>query len=274
MTDDKIKILVVDDDPQLLAVLEAGLSLNDDYVVTSTTQAQEARKLVMAEKFDLVVTDYSLNDPEIDGLGILREVREKQPRCLVVIITAYASLEISLEAIHLGAYDFLTKPFQLDELQLVVRNATQQIRLDHENQRLHSQLGEMMQALQEIETQHSTLLNNMQDLGSDAGLGNATVGGSGMTPLTSPLPGNGLAGGGLPSGGGEGADAKRFQMRQQISNYLKVGETIREQLSRERERIEVMFKNGLLTEESYRKAISKHPKLAEKPSDKTTTPGS
>lgn len=238
---EKIKILIVDDDPQLLAVLETGLGMQSNYAVQATSAAHDAIKRIESKSYDLIVTDYSLGDPDIDGLKILKTAHQLQPHCLVTIITAYASLEISIEAIHLGAYDFLTKPFQLDEFQLMVRNAAHHIQLDHENSQLREELSEMAMAMEAIEQQHADLLVNLRQWDDENRTGAASA-----YSVANRIEEENVQ------------DYRRRQLHSQISTYIRMGETIREQVARERQRIESMFQRGLLSEELYRRALSKH----------------
>lgn len=239
MESNPIRILVIDDDAALLAVLEAGLRIQPDYEVTATTSGPEAVSLLDARDYDLVITDYSLGDPSINGLTILRAVRRKSERTLVVIITAYASLEITLESIHWGAYDFLTKPFQLDELQLVIRNAADRIRLEDENASLRSQIAQLIGSLDEMQQQQGELMERLRALNDDGG-----------APENLPLIGSpALAGASL-------VELRRRRMREQLAVYVRQGETIRERLNRERENIETMFRKGILSEEAYHRALS------------------
>jgi len=239
MAGQPIKILVVDDDPSLLAVLEASLRLHDDYQVTAIVSAAKALQQIERQEFDLVVTDYSLGDPSINGLTLLRAVRRRSDHPLVIIITAFASLEITLESIHLGAYDFLTKPFQIDELQLVIRNAASQLRLEDENQRLRQRVAELITALDGIEHQQRDLLDRIRQLDFEGGPGE----GASPNPLLSALP--------TPS-----AQAlRRRRVREQMAAYVRMGETIHEQLTRERQKIEALFQTGLLPESAYHQAL-------------------
>lgn len=228
-----IQILIVDDDPALLAVLEAGLQIQDCFHIAATSSATEALSWIEQRHFDLVVTDYALEHPDITGLTLLRTVSERDENTLVVLITAYASLEITLESMHLGAYDFLTKPFQLDELQLVVRNATDRIDLERENQWLHEQVGQMATALERIEKQHHELLERIRRFGAGyAGAESSRQIGNRTLPET-----------------------QRHTTEEQIAMYLRMGETIFEQLARERRRIDTLFEKGLLPEHAYRRAM-------------------
>lgn len=240
MEPNPIRILVVDDDAALLAVLEVGLRIQPDYDVTATTSGSEALALLDAHDYDLVITDYSLGVPEINGLTILRAVRSRSQRTLVVIITAYASLEITLESIHLGAHDFLTKPFQLDELQLVIRNAADRIRLENENASLRRQIEQLLGALDEMQQQQGELMERLRQLNED---GAAPP--DNLALVASPA----LAGASL-------VELRRRRLREQLAAYVRQGETIRERLNRERENIESMFRKGILSEQAYQRALS------------------
>lgn len=233
----RIKILIVDDDPALLAVLEAGLRMQPDYDIAAVTGASAAMGLIESRVFDLVITDYSLGDKTINGLTILKAVRRRSETTLVIIITAFASLELTLESIHWGAYDFLTKPFQLDELQLVVRNAADRIHLEFENETLRAQVSQLIGALEDLQQQQGELMDRLSTLSEDAGAGEP------------PIPG-------APAlGAASLMELRRRRMRDQLAVYVRQGETIRERLRRERENIEALFKKGILSEQAYQRAM-------------------
>ena len=124
------KILVVDDEPGLRDVLSIMLK-RAGYAVTMATDGEEAIELLNKEIFDLVITDLKM--PKVDGMAVLRAVKSTSPETVVLIITAFASADSAVEAMKQGAYDYLTKPFQVDEVQLIVRNALEKRRLTTEN---------------------------------------------------------------------------------------------------------------------------------------------
>ena len=101
------------------------------YAVTSVVDGEEAIELLNRDMFDLVITD--LRMPKIDGMEVLRAAKSASPETVVLIITAFASADSAVEAMKQGAYDYLTKPFQVDEVQLIVRNALEKRRLTTEN---------------------------------------------------------------------------------------------------------------------------------------------
>ncbi len=132
------KILVVDDEQSLRDVLSIMLK-RAGYVVTSAMDGEEAIELLHKEIFDLVITD--LRMPKIDGMEVLKAVKSASPETVVLIITAFASADSAVEAMKQGAYDYLTKPFQVDEVQLIIRNALEKRRLTTENMLLKREMA-------------------------------------------------------------------------------------------------------------------------------------
>jgi len=160
--DTTIRMMIIDDDLHVLAVLEDLFTTESDVQVTALSDSREAIARLRQEHFDMVITDLMM--PKSDGLAVTRAVQELSPETLVIIITGFASLETTLEAIHLGVYDYITKPFQIDEFRLLVSNASKRIRLERENQYLHAQLGAREQQLHQLETVQSELTAELQSL--------------------------------------------------------------------------------------------------------------
>ncbi|HET7342542.1 MAG TPA: sigma-54 dependent transcriptional regulator [Methylomirabilota bacterium] len=132
-----IRVLVVDDEQsmrELLAIMlrQAG------YDVALADGGEAAIQMLKGESYDLIVTDLRMR--KVDGLGVLKAAKEFSPRTVVLVVTAFASTETAVEAMKLGAYDYVTKPFKLDELKLTVANALERRRLQEENQALKRQL--------------------------------------------------------------------------------------------------------------------------------------
>lgn len=140
-----LKLLLIDDDKRLLSALK-GLALEEDLHVTTCENGLEGIQKCREEKYDLVITDLML--PGASGLEVLREARKKSPGTLVVLITGYASLESAVQAIREGAYDYVAKPFKLEEIRILLRNGSERIRLVHENERL---LGELQAAYTQLQ---------------------------------------------------------------------------------------------------------------------------
>jgi DNA-binding NtrC family response regulator len=220
MTGRTVRILVVDDDPGLLAVLECGLSQQPELAVTAIQDARKAMEAVAAGGWDLLVTDYALSDPGINGVDLLRASRELPHPPLVIVITAFASLQITLESINLGAHNFLTKPFQMDELYLVVRNAVAAVRLERENAALRDRAEQLAAGLSAIERQHAELVERLRRLEYEGG---------------------GEAAEEIPAAALNTAstvELRRRRMRDQIAAYLRAGEDIGLQLREQRDRLE------------------------------------
>ena len=114
------KILIVDDERSMRDVLSIMLK-KAGYAVTTANDGEEAIEQIGKDIFDLVITDLKM--PKAGGLEVLKAVKEVSPETVVLMITAFASTETAVEAMKRGAYDYLTKPFQVDEVQLIIRNA-------------------------------------------------------------------------------------------------------------------------------------------------------
>ena len=132
------RVLVVDDEQSMRELL--GIMLRQ--VGYDVTQADGGEAAVQALKttdvFDLVITDLRMR--KVDGLAVLRAAKEHSPHTVVLVVTAFASTETAVEAMKLGAYDYVTKPFKLDELKLTIANALERKRLQDENRELKRQL--------------------------------------------------------------------------------------------------------------------------------------
>jgi len=115
------KILVVDDEASILKVLKSVLSL-EKYDVTATMDAGEALKLIAENEYDLLISDLRL-EQEIDGLELLHKAKEIRKFLPVIMITAYGTIDVAVEAMKEGAFDFVCKPFKLEILLETVQNA-------------------------------------------------------------------------------------------------------------------------------------------------------
>jgi two-component system response regulator PilR (NtrC family) len=133
----KARILVVDDEKSMRDLLSITLE-REGYDVLTAAGGEPAIEALHRESVDAVITD--LRMPKVDGLQVLRSAREISPDTAVIMITAMASTETAVEAMKLGAYDYVTKPFKLDEVILIVRNALERKRLRDENLYLRKQL--------------------------------------------------------------------------------------------------------------------------------------
>src|SRR3989449_1129095 len=131
------RVLVVDDERSMRELLAIMLK-QAGHDVTLAEGGEQAVETLKREAFDLVITDLRMR--KVDGLAVLRAVKEHSPHTVVLVVTAYASTETAVEAMKLGAYDYLTKPFKLDEIRVTIANALERKRLQDENQALRTQL--------------------------------------------------------------------------------------------------------------------------------------
>lgn len=123
------KILIVDDDPRMRKSL-ANLLQREGYVITEAPGGKEAADHLTSDVFDLVIADLKMEP--VSGLDLLRLVKQTSPDVEVIVITAFGTIETAVEAMRLGAFDFITKPFQVEEILLRVRNALEKHRLKEE----------------------------------------------------------------------------------------------------------------------------------------------
>ena len=108
------KVLVVDDEIEMLKSLEKVLSHRDDFDVFFLDNSLAARELVQTKKFDLIITDLKMK--EVSGLEILKHAISKYPGTPVIMISGYGTIEASVQAIRNGAFDFIEKPFTSKKL--------------------------------------------------------------------------------------------------------------------------------------------------------------
>ena len=131
-------VLVIDDDDSLRRVIEFTLH-EAGYRVLTAAEGAEGLRLFALEKPPVVITDIQM--PALSGYDVLKKIKADSPGTLVVVITAFGSVERAVEAMKLGAYDYLTKPFSRDELRLVVAKALSYSGLQEENVRLREELS-------------------------------------------------------------------------------------------------------------------------------------
>lgn len=132
-------ILVVDDEKSLRDFLTIMLE-NEGYEVQTASSGEKAVKLVQESAFDLVITDFRMKGS--NGIEVLEAVKVYDSSIPVLLMTAYASAETAVEAMKKGAYDYISKPFKIEDLQLIIKNAIEKKSLSDENQYLKSALNE------------------------------------------------------------------------------------------------------------------------------------
>ncbi|MEN8263672.1 MAG: sigma-54 dependent transcriptional regulator [Nitrospirota bacterium] len=135
--DYKGKLLIVEDEKITLENLEYVMQ-KEGYEVESSNNGSDAIKILEQQMFDLVLTDLRMG--KVDGMQVLSKCKELYPYSEVIIITAFASLTSAVDTMKKGAYSYIAKPFKLDEVRKVVREAIEKVKLKKENARLREQL--------------------------------------------------------------------------------------------------------------------------------------
>ncbi len=138
-SDVKPYILVVDDEPSIREFLQIMLK-REKMQVETASNGREALEKLATQSFDLIISDIQM--PEVSGLELLAKVKEKDPEALVLMITAFGSTESAVEAMKLGAYDYLTKPFKIDDVKIRLKKALEKRHLVLDNARMRKELGE------------------------------------------------------------------------------------------------------------------------------------
>ena len=144
MTMPTIRILLADDDKNLRKVLVNELA-DEGFSVSEAPGASEALALLEAEEYDVLLLDLSM--PGGGGMEVLKKVRKSEIPVEVIILTAYATVSIAVEAMKLGAYDFLTKPFKMAELKAILDKAYEKKGLSRENLVLKTEFKRESEAL-------------------------------------------------------------------------------------------------------------------------------
>lgn len=163
---DNIKVLVADDDRGMREVLAEFLK-NEGCEVKTAKDGPETLEKAKSEKFDIVVADLMM--PGYDGLEILKSCRQLDPDILFIMITGYSSLETAFTAIKEGAYDYVTKPFRLDEIRIAIKNGSERVKLIRQNRML---VEDLRLAYSEIEDLKKCSCSNKDDGTNGGGCNN------------------------------------------------------------------------------------------------------
>ena len=134
----KPRILIVDDERKMRRILQIILGTKH-YDIDLAQNGMEAREYFQQAPYDLVITDLKM--PRMDGMALLDFIHEDKPHVPVIVITAYGSVESAVKAMKAGAFDYITKPFENDEIRLIVSKAIQYSRLRDENRYLREAVG-------------------------------------------------------------------------------------------------------------------------------------
>lgn len=158
MIGDKAEILMIEDDLGMRTTLSDILE-DEGHKVTPCSKGQAALELLHKRSFDIVILDIKL--PDITGDKLLESVKEMNPDAAVVMMTGYASVETAIDAMRQGAYAYLTKPINPEELKAILKKALRSIHLAVENKRL---IDELQHSNRELERAQQASLNILRDL--------------------------------------------------------------------------------------------------------------
>ncbi|MBI5846368.1 MAG: sigma-54-dependent Fis family transcriptional regulator [Nitrospirae bacterium] len=127
--ENKGRILIVEDEKSMREVLKILLE-DEGYEILSASDGQDGIRRIQEDIFDIVITDIKM--PKADGFEVLKKVKEISPTSIVIMITAFGTTESTIEAMKLGAYDYIHKPFKIDEIRLIINKAFEKKRLSEE----------------------------------------------------------------------------------------------------------------------------------------------
>ncbi|WP_439184479.1 sigma-54-dependent transcriptional regulator [Carboxylicivirga taeanensis] len=160
----KISILIVDDEASVRDSLYQWF-IEDGYRVECAVSAKEALAKLEAEVFDIVLADIKM--PGMDGLEMLRRIKSMETSPIVIVMTAFATVDTAVQALKDGAYDYITKPFDPDELSHLIRNACKQITLEAENEMLKEKVVSL-ENVEDLIGDSEAMRQLMQEIGSVA----------------------------------------------------------------------------------------------------------
>jgi DNA-binding NtrC family response regulator len=164
------KVLIVDDEAGMRRILTVNLQ-RDSHVVVEASGAKEAISLLAREDFDVVVTDQKM--PDGNGQDVLRAVQEDDPTTSVIFLTAVGTLELAVDSMRQGAFDFLTKPFIPDVVRAAIRRASERTALVRENAVLKKEMRKL-EGADEI-LGHCTAIRAVRDIVARVAATNTTV---------------------------------------------------------------------------------------------------
>jgi YesN/AraC family two-component response regulator len=142
-----LRVLVADDEPMYRTLLEKTIAA-EGFEVEVALDGQEAIDRLQTTDYDIILTDLAM--PRKSGTEVLRAAKKKNKDTVVIIITGFASLDTALAAIKDGVYDYITKPFQIDEIKLTFKNAAEKVRLEAERTNLEQKLDEALRTIDNL----------------------------------------------------------------------------------------------------------------------------
>jgi len=167
----KSKILIVDDEKHMCETIEAILSQQEGYDVAVCHDAKSGLRMIQSDPIDAVITDVRM--PGMDGIAFLSEMKKNHPFIPVIMITAYGNMKSAVDALKRGAFDYLAKPFDPDELLLSIKKALEYENLILENRSLRSELSSRFRLVDIVEG--SKIMRDLKNMIAKAAPTNSTV---------------------------------------------------------------------------------------------------
>jgi FixJ family two-component response regulator len=156
-----LRIWIAEDDDGFREILGSSLS-REGREIRLFKDGRDILSAIPEGTFDILIADLVM--PGADGIQILNEVKRFYPDRIVIMMTGYASIDSTIQAIRGGAYDYLRKPFKLEELEIVIRNASEKIFLIRENQALLQRLKETVESMNHMKRKWEEHVSHMMDL--------------------------------------------------------------------------------------------------------------
>ena len=149
------RILIVDDEKDMLVLLTRIVTEKTNYIVETEQDPLKVKELLRKHQFNVIITDLKM--PKMDGIAILDMVKKIQPSAIVVIMTAYATIETAIEATRKGAFDYISKPFRKERILITIDKAMEWLKLTQENVALRKSIQYKKESLPIIGSSHATI---------------------------------------------------------------------------------------------------------------------
>lgn len=221
-----IDILLVDDDASIIELLVDLFSDYQNLDLKAYTDSEKAIESIQSNSYDIIITDLKM--PKYTGMDILRITRQVNPGALVVLVTGFGSLETTLEAVRLGAYDYLTKPFQIPEFEMKLNSAMRHVQLLRNIDLLKSELEEKEKINSDLHQEISSLQERIKKLEYQKSQESRVLGIGRMQDVSSPS-----------------------DYKVSTNPYDTGVQRTREQLRRELKKIDDLKNQGVLNEEEH-----------------------
>jgi DNA-binding NtrC family response regulator len=139
--DNKIRMIIVDDDKEIRNILSIFLAEDGRSVIDTAGTGEEAFSKYVDAPYDIVITD--INMPGMNGIDLIRKIKRREDTVEFIIMTGYASVDTAIDAVRVGAFDYVLKPFKFDELKIVINNAKDKVILRKTNKELVKKLKDI-----------------------------------------------------------------------------------------------------------------------------------